>query len=228
MAPGFKKKIIVSKDSLGLIFKKRRLRKKLSLDDAEKLTNIRSKFLEAIENNFWDELPSNVSARGYVERYSICLDLKRTEMMAMFDSSKHLYRHLCLDKIEASKTQRPITSMWLLTPKIVAFTLSLVIVSIVGGYIIWQVKSFAAAPELVIDFPSIDQKTQVNTDLLALKGKASPNSEIKINGTMVNINKDGSFEEKIGLTRGENIIAVIAKNRSQKFTAEMLTVIANY
>lgn len=228
MAPGFKKKIIVSKDSLGLIFKKRRLRKKLKLDDAEKLTNIRAKFLEAIENNFWDELPSDVYARGYVERYAICLGLKKKEMIAMFDASKHLYRHLCHDQIEANKAQRPLTSMWLLTPKIVAFTLSLIIVSIVGGYIIWQVKSFAAAPELIIDFPSIKQKTQVNSDILSLKGKTSANSEIKINGTIVNLNQDGSFEEKIGLTRGENIIAVIAKNRNQKSTAEMLTVIADY
>ncbi|MCE5208181.1 MAG: DUF4115 domain-containing protein [Chloroflexi bacterium] len=62
-------------DSIGEILKNQRLDRKLSLDDAAGSTHIRYKYLEALENNDFDLLPSAVQGRGFLRSYAEFLDL---------------------------------------------------------------------------------------------------------------------------------------------------------
>lgn len=52
-----------------------RARRQLSLQEAEEATKIRSRYLQAIENEDWDELPGDVYARAFIRTYGALLDL---------------------------------------------------------------------------------------------------------------------------------------------------------
>lgn len=62
-------------DSVGTKLRKARSRRKLSLADAEAATKIRGRYLQAIENDEWDQLPGDTYARAFVRTYGRFLGL---------------------------------------------------------------------------------------------------------------------------------------------------------
>lgn len=62
-------------DSVGTKLRKARSRRKLSLADVEAATKIRGRYLQAIENDEWDQLPGDTYARAFVRTYGRFLGL---------------------------------------------------------------------------------------------------------------------------------------------------------
>lgn len=62
-------------DSVGNKLREARTRRKLSLADAEAATKIRGRYLQAIENDEWDQLPGDTYARAFVRTYGRFLGL---------------------------------------------------------------------------------------------------------------------------------------------------------
>jgi cytoskeletal protein RodZ len=50
-------------------------RRKLSLEDVEAATKIRGRYLQAIEDEDWDQLPSDTYARAFIRTYAALLGL---------------------------------------------------------------------------------------------------------------------------------------------------------
>lgn len=64
---------------VGASLREARTRRKLTLADVEAATKIRSRYLRAIENEDWDELPGDIYARAFVRTYAghLGLDAER-------------------------------------------------------------------------------------------------------------------------------------------------------
>ena len=62
-------------DGVGNKLRDARARRKLSLQEAEEATKVRARYLQAIENEDWDELPSDVYARAFIRTYGALLGL---------------------------------------------------------------------------------------------------------------------------------------------------------
>jgi transcriptional regulator with XRE-family HTH domain len=62
-------------DSVGTKLRNARSRRKLSLADVEAATKIRGRYLQAIENDDWDQLPGDTYARAFVRTYARFLGL---------------------------------------------------------------------------------------------------------------------------------------------------------
>ena len=69
--------------SVGEILKKQRLKKKLTLEQAEKDLRIRKKYLEKIENNNWD-FASKIYIMGILKNYARYLELDENKILAFF------------------------------------------------------------------------------------------------------------------------------------------------
>ena len=69
---------------LGSKIQKQREMLNLSLEDIEKFTNIRTKYLQAIETGDLVELPSLVQGRGMLNNYSKFLNMDSDELLLMF------------------------------------------------------------------------------------------------------------------------------------------------
>jgi cytoskeleton protein RodZ len=62
-------------DSVGTRLREARTRKKLGMPEVEAATKIRARYLQAIENDDWEQLPGDVYARAFIRTYARFLGL---------------------------------------------------------------------------------------------------------------------------------------------------------
>jgi cytoskeletal protein RodZ len=62
-------------DGVGNKLRDARARRQLSLQEAEDATKIRARYLQAIEDEDWDELPGDTYARAFIRTYGALLGL---------------------------------------------------------------------------------------------------------------------------------------------------------
>ena len=79
--PGFKRKKITAKQTVGQRLKQARLKKKIALEQVEEATKVRLKYLKAIEADDWKKLPSAVYSLGFVCRYVDFLGVKSRKIV---------------------------------------------------------------------------------------------------------------------------------------------------
>jgi cytoskeleton protein RodZ len=59
----------------------------VSLDEAEKATRIKGRYLKALEVNDWAALPTQVQARGFLRNYAVYLGLDEEQVMAKYSQA---------------------------------------------------------------------------------------------------------------------------------------------
>jgi cytoskeleton protein RodZ len=70
--------------SLGSLMKRAREERHIDLDEAFRVTRIRRHTLEALENEQWDKLPSQVFVKGFLKTYAEFLGLDREMILAHY------------------------------------------------------------------------------------------------------------------------------------------------
>lgn len=185
----------------------------LSLEDVEKETKIRKKYLEAIEKNNFFQIAESAIVKGFIRNYSQTLGLSPENVLAVFrrdfkeNEKGQIIPRGMVDPLNERKFY------W--TPKETSLA---IFVFILGGFIFFFVRQylrFNAAPPLEIFSPSDGQKFQ---EKVLVKGKTDKDASVKIDGTVISISEDGSFQEEVILPRGDNILTVEAINRQGKRT----------
>jgi cytoskeleton protein RodZ len=71
--------------TVGAYLKKTREEKNLTLEQAAKITRVRLHYLEALENDQWDMIPSITQGRGFLRLYSGFLGIQSQFILDMFD-----------------------------------------------------------------------------------------------------------------------------------------------
>ncbi len=71
--------------SLGRLLKRTREERQIELDEAFRVTRIRRHTLEALENERWDELPSQVFVKGFLKTYAEFLGLSKEMVIELYE-----------------------------------------------------------------------------------------------------------------------------------------------
>ncbi|MFH1392208.1 MAG: hypothetical protein ABIG90_00800 [bacterium] len=103
----------------------------------------------------------------------------------------------------------------MITPKIIYYFLSGLIVTAVILYLGFQISAFAGSPILFIDLPldlTIEQET------IMIKGQTSRDAKVLINNQEIAVDEQGNFQEEIYLQPGSNILNFQAINSRDKIT----------
>lgn len=103
----------------------------------------------------------------------------------------------------------------MITPKKIYWFLGCLIIVSVFTYLGFQIKAFAGVPILLIDLP---QDLTVDQETIIINGQTSRDSKVLINDQEIVVGEQGSFEEKIYLQIGENILNFQAINNREKTT----------
>ena len=84
--PSIKKngKEIPEDSSLGILLKRSREERHIGLDQISEVTRIQKHYLEAMENDQWDKLPSQVFTKGFLRSYSEFLGLDKEAVIQHF------------------------------------------------------------------------------------------------------------------------------------------------
>lgn len=229
----FNKKIIKSSKTFGQLLSSARKRREISLQKAEIDTKIRMKFIIALEKDDFKNMPPDVYNIGFIKRYCQYLGLNSIKILDKYHNEKLVFEKLN-KKLAFTKEDTLINPgnpnkyrsnlKYVLTPQI--FVTTLIIICVVGilGYVWFQVKSFAAAPELAVDNAS--DQIMVSTDTIKISGKTDASATLLINDQGVAIDELGNFSQDVKLIDGINTIEIKALNKADKSTIKNIKVLA--
>lgn len=96
--------------SLGRLLKRAREERQIELDQAFRVTRIRRHTLEALENERWDELPSQVFVKGFLKTYAEFLGLDKKMVLEVYERISPLEgdRSEFLKKVSPRKKRWPL------------------------------------------------------------------------------------------------------------------------
>ena len=76
------------REPIGFILREKREKLGLTLEEVEKATRIRAKFLSALEDDDYAAMPSTAQARGFLNLYAQFLSLNADQVMAAYDAGR--------------------------------------------------------------------------------------------------------------------------------------------
>jgi cytoskeletal protein RodZ len=219
--PFFKTKKIKPPRTLGEILRGRRKKMELSLRAIEKETKIKKIYLLALEENNWNELPSEVYIAGFLNTYSKTLHLDPRRILKNFKDAHQTHKNIQKRVIENHKELK--VNRVYLTPRMVIFGLIILIALVLGGYLWFQVSGFASAPKLAISEPA-SQEIKTTADKIKIAGTTDKDSSISLNSQPIPVNTTGNFEQTVSLSKGINVFEIVSTNTVGKTTTKVLQI----
>jgi cytoskeletal protein RodZ len=204
----------------GEILKKARLEKKLSLEDVEKSIRIRKKFLEALEQNDWEKLPSLPYIKGFLRNYSTYLGLVPDEMIAVF---RRQFKNQEDEKVLPDSATNPVHDpAFRLSPQSIIIGIVVLFLTTFFGYLFLQYRSYTSAPMLTINQPQEGQT--YTTDTAKVTGKTDSDAVINVNKQNITISDTGDFDTTVKLNPGTNTIVIESTSKYGKKNSVTRTV----
>lgn len=195
--------------TVGQILIQARNHKKLTLEQVEKATKIRLKFLAALEKDEFDKLPPGTFTKGFIKNYASYLGLPAEETLAF-------YRR----QVNEEKTPIPSQKMENKLPffsKLTFTTLvTIILIALFFLYLTISYLRYAGSPTLTVNAPN--NNLVVASEKVEIKGKTDPDAKLSINNQVVAMAEDGSFSQTVTLLPGLNTITITATNRFQRQT----------
>lgn len=221
MPPFFKTKKIKPPKTLGEILHSRRKKLGLSLRIVEKVTKIKRVYLLALEENNWNELPSEVYAAGFLNTYSKILKLDTKKILRLFKREHQTHKNI-QEKFIKEPRELKVNRVYL-TPRMIIIGIVVIVALALGGYLWFQVSGFASAPNLQIFEPSSTELKTTN-DKIKIVGITDIDSSITLNNQPIPVDTKGNFEQNVSLSKGVNDFEVISTNKVGKKTSKILQV----
>lgn len=193
-------------------FKRARAEQGLDLDTLACRTRLPKKYLIAIEEGHFEELPKSKAFKiAYVKEYAEALGLDAAPIGHQFEKETKL------DDNEPALPKPfikiwPVNSITLLVRNLALILLAVIFV----GYLGWQVNGILQPPKLEVYNPVEGYVTAEPTTLV--QGNTEKEAWLLINGQETTPNDAGHFEIPVDLLNGVNTITVSAIKRHGKTT----------
>jgi len=79
---------------------------------------------------------------------------------------------------------------------------------------------------LTVDFDGLSEENVIRSDTVLLRGNTAPDAIVSVNGVLVDVRLDGSFQITLALDDGPNLIDVVASDLLGNSASSSLTVIS--
>jgi len=228
-AAGFRIRKVKLEQSIGDKLKRARIRRKISVAEVEEGTRIRAKFILALESDSWDQIPSEVYGRGYLEAYAEYLKLPVEALMKQYDRARAMYKRHEADAVELAPVVRQTEPRFLLTPRFFMISSISIAALAFAGMVGYQFHRFTSAPFLQLITPA-EAKTigtsqlEVYADNFTVHGKTTEDATVFVNGTRVPLTTGGEFSTVVQLEPGTNQVDVKAVSPNGTNTEEPLMI----
>ncbi len=210
-----------------------RERKGVDLYRAERDTKIRLRYLSALEDGDYDELPAPVYTKGFLRNYAIYLGLEPDDILDRWRDEMEQQR--TATRVAVIPPPMPLVEpggrrLHITPSMIVAGLVGLVVIAFVG-YIGIQLLRFAEVTPIKVTSPA-DVFSQVNAASITIAGTSSPGARIHITGPGGQVydltaHDNGSWTQEVRLARGENSFKIIATDSVTGRQSKELTVTIN-
>ncbi len=199
--------------TVGQILRETRTRKEISFEEVETKTKIRAKYLKAIEDDDYRQIPGGiVVAKGFIKNYGEYLGLASKNLLAAF---RRDFGRDQKGQVLPRGIYKPIGKIgisWTPRATIIASTLFFGCIFVV--FLGYQFFLFLGPPRLQVTIPSENQSFKMSS--IKVEGKSDGDAALYINEELISLDEQGNFSESISLIPGENIIRIEAVSRQGK------------
>lgn len=207
--------------TVGQLLHGERVKRDISIEELSRSTKIDSKYIEALENDRYDLLPSETFAKGFIRNLSTNLGSDPNEFIAVF---RRDYRHPEFKKTPIPKQRVGKFKLPQATSQLLPIILGVVVFVVYLGF---QFRAILTPPPLTINKPV---KGAVLTSPIDIEGNTSTDSLVTINkDNVVKPDQNGNFQLKISLPVGETTLEIKTSNRFSRVTQTEIpiTIISN-
>ena len=187
--------------------RKGREQRELSLEECAKSIHIQPKFLQALEESKFDELPGEMYTRAWIRKYATYLDLDLKRLMISYDKERTIRNKATHDqKTSTFNVAHQLWDFFTMRRLIILFA-ALILLGYVG-VIIYQTIS---QPRIVLNIPLTGFRTQSNS--IIIKGQTETGALVQINQQPIALDAHGIFEQELTLRDGLNTVHIEAQKK---------------
>jgi len=203
--------------TIGSILKSARKRHGLSFSELESKTKIKSRFIEALEKQQWQQLPEFTVVSGFVKNIANELEMDQAETLAF------LRRDYPPNKPQINpKPDIRLVDRFSWSPRLTFMTAIAVLVLLMITYLGHQYWQFTRPPALEVFTPELDAVVVVGE--LKISGKTKKGAAVQINNQPAFVDDRGNFETIVQVDSQTKEIRIIAISRSNKETLKTVPI----
>lgn len=200
--------------TIGEVLTKARHDHALALEKLSEITKIDIRFIEALEKNDFNSLPSATFAKGFIRNLSQALGKDPDEMIAIF---RRDYHYSSLKPAITPVRTRKLNFSKFFNYQYLAVFLGVFVFLI---YLVFQYRAVITPPKLVVDSPT---NGAVLTSPIILEGQTDSGATISINDSLkITPESDGKFTTKLDLPPGQGTIKVTSTSRFSRTSSKTL------
>jgi cytoskeletal protein RodZ len=212
----FTKKNITHANSPGGKLKEARMGLGVSVEQAARNINLSPKYIEAMEDGRWQDLPGRVYVKNFLKSYCKYLHIGFQDIWSVVSELE------CGEGIKCKDIDQKHLTKW---PKRVKIALCVLVVVAVLSFLFYEVERVFAPPKLEIIEPT--QELVTNQKQVNIIGQSEKEVEIVINNSNVLVDSTGRFETMIDLQKGYNLIKITASKRYGRVQEEEIRILFN-
>ncbi len=205
--------------TVGDLLKNARIKQQLTLDQIASYSKISKRYLIAIEDNDFQQLPPAAFSKGFLHTYATLVGLDPKTVLAIFrrdfdqDDRGRIIPRSFVDPIKSVPKG--------VTPQRLTIVLSLLVGLSIVIFFLVQIINFTSKPPLAIHEPS-DNSVLISP--ITVRGTTDAQATITINNKQVIVSSTGDFTTQLELSPGEHTLIIVAQSRSEKKTTLERTV----
>lgn len=199
--------------TVGDLLKNARQKRDLTLDQIAAYTKISKKYLIAIEDNDFHQLPSAAFSKGFLKTYADIVGLDPKTILAIFrrdfdqDNQGKIIPRSLLNPVKPAPAG--------LTPHRLSLILIIIGSLLIAGFFLIQIINFSSKPQLTLNEPA---EKAILVSPIVVRGQTSPQAVVTVNNKNVIVSPTGDFTTQINLTPGEHTLIISAENRNNQKT----------
>ena len=193
-----------------------RERKGVDLYRAERDTKIRLRYLAALEDGDWEELPAPVYTKGFLRNYAIYLGLEPDEILDRWREEMEQLR--TATRVAVAPPPMPLVEpggrRFTISPAIIVAAFVVLVIALFIGYIGVQFMRFVDVTNVALTYPTNVVST-FDAEQITLQGTAGRGSLLSITGPdgtpySTTADENGNWSRTVPLARGRNNFTIIA------------------
>lgn len=200
--------------TLGDFLKEARSTHRINLPDLAKRTRIRLEYLEALEENRFDQLPAATFVKGYVKIYARLFGFDPEPLLGLL---RRDFKESAKGTLVPREFLKPVLrSRWQLKP-VTAVMLGLLVVFLsIMSYLGWQWWELQRPPQLTISQPEVLAEVG---PVIEVAGQTDVEARVTINDQPVALRPDGQFQTEISvMNEGLTTVVIEAVNDRGRIT----------
>ncbi len=205
----FQKRPLSAPDTLGERLRQLREEERLTIEALSRELRVPVKYLQAIEQSQYGQLPGLVYARNFTRLYAHRMHLNLDTAMERFQK-EYAVMHSARGPKRPLMIKRASTDAhWV--QRHARLFVALLVVAAVGSYFAWQVYRLLAPPKLVLQVPARDVST--NEQTIRVVGQTVAGAVVEVNNQAIIVQPSGQFQDTVDLRPGLNTLNISAKTK---------------